>query len=372
MANHASGDHAADRTNDASSGREQASIREAREHTADQRQHTADQRDEAADERDQKADRRDRTAERRLDSADEREHTADQRDLTADERDRTADEREHTAAMRLAAADKRDVIADARDLAALARDDAADARRLITSQHDGAHAEQDGERALAATDGLVGAAEERKRDEQLRAVAAEQQALAAQDRQAAAHDREQGARERRHALADRNALARELTITETDPLTGARARAAGLKDLDHELDRCRRTSSRLVVAYIDVVGLKTVNDTQGHGAGDELLQRVVALLKAHLRSYDLIIRLAGDEFLCAMSNITLPEARQRFRTIAAALADAPRPAAISTGFAELAPGQPAAELIARADKELTESRRHSPLSRTQPAIDASR
>jgi diguanylate cyclase (GGDEF)-like protein len=155
-------------------------------------------------------------------------------------------------------------------------------------------------------------------------------------------------------------------------LTGARARAAGLTDLEHELDRCRRTTSLLVVAYIDVVGLKTVNDTQGHGAGDELLKRVVALMKAHLRSYDLIIRLAGDEFLCAMSNITVLEARQRFSAIAGALAAAPCPAAISTGFAELAPGQPVAELIARADKELIESRHASPCSRAQPATDPSR
>jgi diguanylate cyclase (GGDEF)-like protein len=377
-----------------------AMSREVREHTADQRDQTADRRDQTADERDQTADQRDQTAETRRNSADEREHTADQREhdadqrdqnaatrlgsadereraanqreQTADERDRTADERDQSAETRLAAADKRDVIADARDLAALARDDAADARRPITSERDGVDLLEDSARALTAGDGLVRAAERRKRDEQLRALAAEQHALAAHDRRAAAQDREQGARERRHALADRKALARQLTITETDPLTGARARAAGLTDLDHELDRCRRTASRLVVAYIDVVGLKTVNDTQGHGAGDELLKQVVALLKTHLRSYDLIIRLAGDEFLCAMSNITLPDARQRFRAIAAALAAAPRPAAISTGFAELAPGQPVAELIACADKEMIESRHASPYRRAQRATDPSR
>jgi len=99
---------------------------------------------------------------------------------------------------------------------------------------------------------------------------------------------------------------------------------------------------------------------------------VVALVKAHLRSYDLIIRLAGDESLCAMSDITLVEARQRFRAIAGALGGAPCHAAISTGFAELAPGQPVAELIAQADKEMIESRHASPYSRGQPATDTSR
>jgi diguanylate cyclase (GGDEF)-like protein len=374
--------------------------RDVRKHTADQRDQTADQRDQTADERDQTADRRDQTAESRGNSADVREHTADrreqdadqrdqtaetrlggadrrdqtadQRDQTADERDRVADERDQSAVRRLAAADERDVIADARDLTALARDNAADARRLMTTAHDGIQPYEDDARALTETDGRVRAAEQRRLDERLRALAAEQHALAAQDRQAAAQDREQGARERRHALADREALARQLTITETDPLTGARARAAGLTELDHELDRCHRTNGRLVVAYIDVVGLKTVNDTQGHGAGDELLKQVVSLLKAHLRSYDLIIRLAGDEFLCAMPNISVPDARQRFRAIAGVLSAVPCPAAISTGFAELAPGQPVAELIARADKEMLESRLASPYSRAQSATDPTR
>jgi diguanylate cyclase (GGDEF)-like protein len=322
--------------------------------------------------REHTADQCDQTAETHLGSADERERAASQRDQTADERDQIADERDQSAQRRLAAADKRDVIADARDLAALARDDAANARKPLISERDSVYPHEDGGRALTGADGVVRAAEQRRRDEQLCALAAEQDALATQDRQAAAQDREQGARERKHALADREALARQLSITETDPLTGARARAAGLTDLDHELDRCRRTASPLVVAYIDVVGLKIVNDTQGHGAGDELLKQVVALLKAHLRSYDLTMRLAGDEFLCAMSDITLLDARQRFRVIGAALAAAPRPAAISTGFAELVPGQPAAELIAQADKELIESRHASPHSRAQSAADTSR
>ncbi len=87
---------------------------------------------------------------------------------------------------------------------------------------------------------------------------------------------------RRRALADREALARALAVTEND----ARTRAAGLTDLDHELDRRRRTSGALTVAYIDVVGLKRVNDAEGHPAGDELLKGVVALISwGGLRPY---------------------------------------------------------------------------------------
>jgi hypothetical protein len=73
-----------------------------------------------------------------------------------------------------------------------------------------------------------------------------------------------------------------------------------------------------------------------------------------------------------MSNMSLLEARERFGAISVALAAAPRPAAIATGFAELAPDQPASELIARADKELTESRHGIHDSRAQLTTDTSR
>ena len=199
-----------------------------------------------------------------------------------------------------------------RDLAARTRDDAADDRQSATGQ--GEHA--------------------------------------ADDRHAAAEDREQAARERLHALVDREILADELAVTAIDPLTGARTRAAGLADLDREIDRCRRTGEPLVVTYVDVVGLKAVNDTLGHRAGDDLLKHAVRSIQQHLRPYDLVIRVGGDEFLCAMSSMSLPDARERFAIIAAALTVAPAATAIRAGFAVLRPGDSAAELIARADDEL--------------------
>ena len=109
--------------------------------------------------------------------------------------------------------------------------------------------------------------------------------------------------------------------------------------------------------YIDVVGLKRRNDSEGHDAGDRLLKRVVAVIGEHLRPYDLIIRLGGDEFLCAMSSMSPAEARERFSAIARALAADDPPGALRTGFAELTPEEGASELIARADAQLNAGRR---------------
>jgi diguanylate cyclase (GGDEF)-like protein len=227
--------------------------------------------------------------------------------------------RDQSAQERLHAADARDVIAHARDLAALTRDTAAGAR-------------EPGARGFQQ--------------------AVEQDARAAEDRHNAAQDREQAACERLHALVDRELLADALDRAAYDELTGARARAAGLTELGNELDRCRRTGTTLAVAYVDVIGLKALNDSEGHGVGDALLKLVVELIHDHLRSYDLIIRVGGDEFVCAMSGTTLRDARRRFGQVAAALAAAPGVGAIRTGLAQLTGSETATELVARADAEL--------------------
>jgi diguanylate cyclase (GGDEF)-like protein len=168
----------------------------------------------------------------------------------------------------------------------------------------------------------------------------------------AARDREQAIRERRQAQTDRDELLRQLAVAQTDGLTGTRARATGLEAVDQEVDRAHRTLAPLVIAYIDVVGLKAVNDTHGHAAGDALLQRAVHAIRAHLRSYDLIVRIGGDEFLCVMSGASIDEAHQRFNVIQAALAADPDGCEIKVGFAALAAEDSAAELIRRADADL--------------------
>ncbi|MCA1699107.1 MAG: GGDEF domain-containing protein [Actinobacteria bacterium] len=233
------------------------------------------------------------------------------------------------------------------------------------AQHEAADEHNDSARPVTPVEIAIRAARQRKHAKQ-RSHAAEDRARAAEDRQAAAQDREQAARERLQDLAERAALERQLALTATDSLTGARTRTAGLSDLDRELDRCRRTGGLLVLTYVDVVGLKTVNDTNGHSAGDELLRRVIQVITAHLRSYDLIIRVGGDEFVCAMPNITMLQARRRFRAIATTLASAPDAAAITTGFAQPTAGENATELIARADNDLLARRRSNPDDPPQP------
>jgi diguanylate cyclase (GGDEF)-like protein len=201
------------------------------------------------------------------------------------------------------------------------------------------------------------AAENRRRALADRASAAEARARAAEDRSQAARDREQAARDRAQAQGDRDALIHQLAIAETDVLTEARTRGPGLAELELEIDRSRRGTGQLVVAYVDVVGLKALNDEHGHAAGDELLQSVVQAIRDHLRSYDLIVRLGGDEFLCVMSRATLEEAHQRFDAVKTALAaDAERVREIKVGFAVLEPADTSADLIERADAELLPER----------------
>lgn len=304
--------------------------------------------DQLAADRDQAASDRDFSA-----GVDARAH-----ELTRGMRERSAAQREQSAQARLDAAQDRDRIARVRDLAALARDTAGDARDLAMAQRDAAHDRAAGAHLrVSGAEVVLRAAEQRKRAAELRELASEQRVLAAADRRQAAEDRDQAAAERLRTLADVEALASQLAVAAIDPATGARTRAAGLIELDHELDRCRRTNSLLAVAHVDIVGLKAINDAEGHAAGDEVLRHAVALISQRVRPYDLTIRLGGDEFLCVMSNMSVADARERFDAIAHDLAAKPSPHALTVGFAQFTSADTAASLIDRADSELLENRR---------------
>jgi diguanylate cyclase (GGDEF)-like protein len=144
-----------------------------------------------------------------------------------------------------------------------------------------------------------------------------------------------------------------------DDLTGALRRGAGLRLLQAEIDRVRRTAGRLTLAFADVDGLKRVNDTQGHQAGDDLLRLVGHTLRRRLRSYDLVIRYGGDEFLCAMGGAGVEEVGGKLELVAAELHAAAGRSVLSVGLAELDAEDPlddAVRLVGRADQALYHGR----------------
>jgi diguanylate cyclase (GGDEF)-like protein len=81
----------------------------------------------------------------------------------------------------------------------------------------------------------------------------------------------------------------------TDPLTGVLNRRGFIDAAERELERAGRYGHPMALAFVDIRGLKAVNDTEGHLAGDRLLQRVTTLLHESARTHDVVGRIGGDE-----------------------------------------------------------------------------
>jgi diguanylate cyclase (GGDEF)-like protein len=90
------------------------------------------------------------------------------------------------------------------------------------------------------------------------------------------------------------------TAAITDPLTGLFNRRGFGDALEQEIARARRFEHPLAVAFLDVRGLKAVNDDFGHQAGDDLLKSVAALLRRTSRQADIVARVGGDEMAVAL------------------------------------------------------------------------
>lgn len=124
------------------------------------------------------------------------------------------------------------------------------------------------------------------------------------------------------------------------------------------LEVCRRTGRNATVLFIDVDGLKTINDSAGHAAGDRALYEFGQILLQTHRASDVVARLAGDEFVVLLTgtttaDTTLPKLFDALRAFNAAT-DEPFRLWASVGTAEFLPetNETLDELLARADADM--------------------
>jgi diguanylate cyclase len=173
----------------------------------------------------------------------------------------------------------------------------------------------------------------------------------------AQRDRAAAALERLEAAVTRKRAEDYLQQTYRDSLTGALQREAGRDRLATELARADRTQGTVVIAFLDVVGLKAINDSLGHDIGDLVLAAVGSALVGGLRAYDVVVRYGGDEFVCCLPGTSLRAAASRLEEISAGLSGADPVIDLSWGVALRSPGETLDHVVGRADQAMYDARR---------------
>jgi len=108
-------------------------------------------------------------------------------------------------------------------------------------------------------------------------------------------------RKKRYHKALKDGYERSLAMALTDPLTGLYNRRYAESHLNKMVGAGAVKANRAVsVLMIDIDFFKNVNDTHGHQAGDDILKEVAARLQKHIRNFDLVARMGGEEFICIL------------------------------------------------------------------------
>ncbi|MEO8741778.1 MAG: GGDEF domain-containing protein [Lysobacteraceae bacterium] len=172
--------------------------------------------------------------------------------------------------------------------------------------------------------------------------------------------------EKKEALAI--ALTRLKELASRDELTGLHNRRHLMEILEQQRERANRYREPFAICIVDLDHFKRINDTHGHGVGDEALRMFSECIRSHFRRMDVIGRgdigstfgrYGGEEFLFLLPYAAGPGARTCVERLRAAMhakpfltTAGPLTITFSAGIAQYQEGEPATELIKRADDAL--------------------
>lgn len=149
-----------------------------------------------------------------------------------------------------------------------------------------------------------------------------------------------------------------------DGLTGLWTRSAALHLLGIEMQRGARTGSSTGILMIDIDHFKSINDSHGHLAGDEVLKETAYRISQAVRSYDFVGRYGGEEFVAILTDCTLDDLSTVAERIRSAVANLPIATRVAEVNASVSIGGVVAtrqahdvEFLAAADSALYEAKR---------------
>jgi diguanylate cyclase (GGDEF)-like protein len=148
-------------------------------------------------------------------------------------------------------------------------------------------------------------------------------------------------------------------LAHQDTLVSLPNRRGFMRELERLVDRARRYGESSAMLYVDLDGLKMINDSFGHKAGDEALIQVAALLVGGLRRSDIVARIGGDEFAILLGHADEASAHETASRLADLIADCDfmhdgdaLPLSVAIGVAMIGAEDEPEEIMARADEEM--------------------
>jgi two-component system cell cycle response regulator len=163
----------------------------------------------------------------------------------------------------------------------------------------------------------------------------------------------------------RSSMHDTLVMAVTDPLTGLYNRRYANNHLESLIAKHQPGGQGLAAMVLDLDRFKSINDSHGHGAGDEVLREFARRLRENVRGIDLVSRVGGEEFLVVMPDILPENAKRVAERVRCAVekagfqiedVPAPLPVTVSIGLAFHRPDEAGCALVNRADAALYASK----------------